>query len=293
MDLVFFLPVMVGGVLAGASSALLGVYIVGMRIPFLAVCVSHAALAGAVFGHLAGLDGSLMLWPALLAAMGTALLLGLLEGQHVRVDTNVIIGVLFSLSMGLAFLGIGLFGVLGKSDNEVRSLLWGSLLFCRWPDVALMAGATAGLALFVLVFRKELRAILFSRLHAAAAGVQVGLVWTGFLVLTSAALTVNFQTVGGLMIYSLITNPALAAFQLARGHDRVLWLAVLLGGLTSLVGFLAAAHWDLPVGATIVILSSLLVGAGWMIGRRQKHSPTRRWDTGSGQREWRKVQSDK
>ncbi len=276
MDLLFWLPVMVGGVLSGTSCALLGVYIVGMRIPFLAVCVAHAALAGAVFGSLLGLEGQAMMVPAFGAAIGTALLLGLLEGRGVRLDANVAIGVLFSLSMGLAFLGIGLFGKFGRSDNEVRSLLWGSLLFCRWEDVRLMGVMAVVLAAFVWALRKEMRAILFSRLLADAAGVPVALIWTTFLVLTSAVLTVNFQTVGGLMIYSLITNPAVAAFQLTRGHDRTLLLAVALGGATSLAGFLIAALADLPTGATIVILSSILVAAaaGWARLRERRHTPT-------------------
>lgn len=271
MDWLFWLPVMCAGVLSGASSGLLGVYVVGMRIPFLAVCVAHAALAGAVFGALAGLTGQMIMLPALAAAVVTALLLGLLEHRIVRIDSNVIIGVLFSLSMGLAFLGIGLFSVLGRADNEIRNLLWGSLNFCRWSDVALMGGTTVVLAAFVGLFRKELRALLFSRLHATAAGIRAGLVWTAFLVLTSAALTVNFQTVGGLMIYSLITNPAVAAFQLTRGHDRCLALAVAFGGLTSLSGFLLAALCDLPTGATIVIVSSLLVGLAALLGRAREH----------------------
>jgi manganese/iron transport system permease protein len=236
-----------------------------MRIPFLAVCVSHAALAGAVFGSLCGLSGQWMLLPALAAATATALLLGLVEGRGRRMDPNVVIGVLFSLSMGLAFLGIGLHGVLGRSDHAVRALLWGSINFCRWRDVGLMLGIAVVLAAFVLLLRKELRAIMFSRLHAAAAGVPVAYVWAGFLVLTSAALTVNFQTVGGLMIYSLITNPAVAAFQLARGHDRCLVLAVLLGVVSGLGGFLVALATDLPTGATIVIVSSLLVGAAAVV----------------------------
>lgn len=266
----YWVPVMCAGVLSGASSAMLGVYVVGMRIPFLAVCVSHAALAGAIFGSLLGLSGQMMLLPALGAASAMALLLGTLEGRGVQVDANVVIGVLFSLSMGLAFLGIGLFGRLGRPDNEVRSLLWGSVIFCRWRDVILMTAVTALLSLFIWAFRKELRAIMFSRLHAAAAGVPVGLVWTGFLILTSASLTVNFQTVGGLMIYSLVTNPAVAAFQLAKGHDRTLLLAIVLGGLTSLSGFLIAYLTDLPTGATIVILSSLLVGLAGIIAHLRK-----------------------
>lgn len=40
-DLVYWLPVIVGGTVAGASSGLLGVFIVGMRISFLGVCMAH------------------------------------------------------------------------------------------------------------------------------------------------------------------------------------------------------------------------------------------------------------
>ena len=102
-------------------------------------------LAGAVLGALFGLEGQTLLLPAAAAAGATALLLGLLSPEQVRIDNNVLIGVLFSLSMGLAFLGIGLFSVYGVSDNEVRNLLWGSLTFCRWSDVRLMASTAAAM----------------------------------------------------------------------------------------------------------------------------------------------------
>jgi manganese/iron transport system permease protein len=207
-----------------------------MRIPFLGVCVAHAALAGAVFGSLAGLEGQMLLVPALLAAAATALALGL-----------------------------GLFSVLGRSDNDVRSLLWGSLTFCRWRDVAVMLAGAAGLGAFVLAFGKEMRAILFSREHASAAGIPVMGLWVTFLVLTSVVLTVNFQTVGGLMIYSLLANPAAAAFQVCRGYGRTLGVAAGLGAASGLGGFLAAALTDLPVGAMIVLVSAGLVGAAALL----------------------------
>ncbi len=113
---------------------MLGTFIVGMRIPFLGVCISHAALAGAVFGSLCGLTGPMLMLPALAGAVATALLLGMLDVRSARIDSNVLLGMLFSLTMGLSFLGLGLFSVYGISDNEVRRLLWGSLNFCRWSD---------------------------------------------------------------------------------------------------------------------------------------------------------------
>jgi manganese/iron transport system permease protein len=268
LDAVFWAPVMVGGALAGAASGALGTFIVGMRIPFLGVCVAHAALAGAVFGGLAGLEGQALLWPALAGAVATALTLGLADPRRARLDDNTVLSFLFSATMGLAFLGIGLHGVLGKSDHDVRSLLWGSLTFCRWRDVGWMLGAALALAAYVTVYFKELRAILFSRALAEAAGIRARAVWTGFLVLAAVTLTVNFQTVGGLMIYSLISNPAAAAFQVTRGCARTLAAAAAFGAASGLGGFLIAAATDLPSGAVIVLTSSALLLLSAALARR-------------------------
>ncbi len=270
IDLTFWAPVMVGGAVAGASTGMLGVYVVGMQIPFLGVCVSHAALAGAVFGSLFGLSGPMLLIPALIGAIVTAMLLGLLEPETTHININVLMGLLFTLSMGLAFLGIGLFPKYGISDNDVRNLLWGSLIYCRWDHVKLMSAVAAVQVAFVVLFYKEMRAIMFSRLHAAAAGVHVTLIWTIFLVLTAAVLTVNFQTIGGLMIYSLMANPAAAAFLLVKGHGRALGVAMGLGAVSGLGGFLVAAVADLPTGAMIVIVSSVLVGVAAIVNHRRR-----------------------
>ncbi|HNQ73627.1 MAG TPA: metal ABC transporter permease [Verrucomicrobiota bacterium] len=267
--MIFWLPVMVGGTVAGASSGLLGTFIVGMRIPFLGVCVAHAALAGAVFGSLAGWTGPALLLPALAGAIGTALALGLLDPQRVPLDDNVVLSFLFSLTMGLAFLGIGLHGLLGRSDSDVRGLLWGSLNFCRWRDVWLMLASAGALVMYIGAFFKELRAIMFSRVDAAAAGIRVHLVWSGLLVLIAVVLTVNFQTVGGLMIYSLISNPAAAAFQLVKGCRPVLAWSAGLGAASGLGGFLISAATDLPSGAVIVIVSSLLLAVAMLVRRRR------------------------
>ena len=61
--LLFWMPVLCCGALAGASTGLFGAFIVGMRIPLIGVCVSHAALAGAVFGSLCGLSSQMLLLP--------------------------------------------------------------------------------------------------------------------------------------------------------------------------------------------------------------------------------------
>jgi manganese/iron transport system permease protein len=200
-----------------------------------------------------------------------ALILGLANPRRAHLDDNAVLSFLFSATMGLAFLGIGLYGVLGKSDNDIRSLLWGSLNFCRWRDVRWMLATAVVLSGYIAVFFKELRAILFSRFEADAAGIRATAIWTGFLILTAATLMVNFQTVGGLMIYSLISNPAASAFQCVRGFKRVLWLSALFGAASGLGGFLIAAATDLPSGAVIVLTSSTLMALAVALGRSSRH----------------------
>lgn len=259
----FWLPVLVAGLVAGGSSGLMGTYLVGGRIPLLGVCIAHAALAGAVLGALFGVPTSWLTVPALLVACLCALGLGILSPDRIRLDANILLGVAFSVSLGLAFLGIGLLSSWGRPDNEVRNLLWGSLAFCRWGDVVRIGAAAALTLLLLTVFGKELSAVMFSRGHAAAAGIHDTLVWTGFLVLAAIVLTVNFQTVGGLMIYSLMTNPAVGAFLLVRGHSRAALVSSLLGAFCGLGGFLLAACLDLPTGATTVLLSAAVVAAAF------------------------------
>ncbi len=268
MDIIFWMPVMLAGIIAGSSTGLIGMYIVGMRLPFLGVCVSHAALAGAVFGGLIGLHGQMLIVPAVVFALLAAMIVGITYSENYYADSNIVVGVLFSLTMGLAFLGIGLFNKFGISDNDVRNLLWGSLNFCRWRDVKLMSAVASVAGIFVILFYKELMAIMFSRQLAAASGINVRLIWSAFLVLIALVLTISFQTVGGLMIYSLLVNPATAAFRITRSYGKALLLSTFLGGFSGLGGFLLAAILNLPTGAVIVILSSIIVAISYFIGKK-------------------------
>jgi manganese/iron transport system permease protein len=170
--------------------------------------------------------------------------------------------------LGLAFLGIGLQP--GPKEG-VLGLMWGSLLFATYRDLWPLAGVFVLLAGFVVVYRRELKLLLFSRALAASL-IPEGAILAGILLLSSAVITVNLERVGGLLLYSLVCNPALAAQRVARGFLSCLVWSGVLGAASALSGFLAAYALDLPVGACIVLVSSLAVGLAygfaWLRGKR-------------------------
>jgi manganese/iron transport system permease protein len=255
----------IAALLSGGTTGLLGTYLVGLRMPFLAVGIAHAAMAGAIFGHLLG-------WPPMLVSLGAALAAGQglawLVTMPIRADLGVLSSILLSFTMGLAFLGIGL----NQGDMTPHlSLLWGSLLFTRPRDLALMTAAALALGVFLLGCRRPLEAILFSPTLARAAGVRDRLILSVFMLLAAVIITLNLQTVGGLMIYSLLTNPAAAAYELATTMRAARLLAVALGIVSTLCGFWASYLLNWPTGACIVLVSTALYAVAVCIARRRAH----------------------
>jgi manganese/iron transport system permease protein len=248
----FFYPVLLAGAVSGAAAAFLGVYIVGMRIPFIGTCIAHAAMAGAIFASLLGVT-------AAVGAVGfsilTSLSLAVIPPQKSRLDTNVGLAIVFSLMLGLTFLGMGL---AESGRGQMLAMLWGNILFVRQSTVIMITALAAVLGIFGFIFNKELKALLFSRSIAAVTGIHERFVFAIFLVLCGLTLAMNLEMIGGLMIFSLITNPAAAAYQLCRGHTAVVITAVLLGMFSATAGFLASYHMNLPTGACIVLVSTVI-----------------------------------
>ena len=257
----FFVWIFLGAVISGASCALIGVYLVGLRLPFLGLSISHAATAGIVLCLLLGFPA---VWPAWIFASLVAVSLAGVRPERSRIDSNVALSVLFSLMLGLTFLGIGL---IDTSRSEVLALLWGNILFVRKGQVLAIAAVGLVFGLFAWLFNKELKVLLFSRTLAWATGLHELFVYGLFLGLTGWTLAVNLPLVGGLLIFCLITNPAAAAYQVCNGHRALIGLSILFGVLSGALGFAASYLLDLPTGACIVTVSALIFG-GAVLYRR-------------------------
>lgn len=244
----------------GLSAGLLGLLLLGLRLPLLAIAAAHSALAGAVFAHLLGLDSRLGGFVG--AGLGAGLLYLLLRRREV--DSGAALGWLFSLTLGLAFLGIGL----EKGPRSASlGLMWGNLLFTTPGQVVFIAAVAGMMVLFVILAARPLKLLLFSR-PLAMLVLPEGLLFGGLLLLASGVITINLEICGGLLLYSLLSNPAVAALALARSYRQALLWSGGLGAASALGGFGLAFALDLPTGASIVIFSSILACGALLAARR-------------------------
>lgn len=104
--------------LGGIACSVIGVFVVLLHMPFIGVCMSHAAFAGALLGIWLGFE-------PLIGAFGFSLLAAAIVGplaDRGELNPETSVGVIFSLMLGLAFLFIGL---MPTTKSTALDLLWG------------------------------------------------------------------------------------------------------------------------------------------------------------------------
>ena len=260
---------LVAAMLGGLVCGVVGVWVVMMNIPFVGVAMSHAAFAGAVTGLLLGIN-------PLLTAAGFCIAASLLIGpvaERADIEPNVSLGIIFSVVLGFAFLAIGL--MRGPRAGAL-SLIWGSILLVSGRDLVLMAVAAAAVLLFLALFYKEIQAVLYNREVARAVGIPERALFFAMLVLCGLSVTANLNTIGGLLIFSLIVNPPSAAYQLTWRLRTMYVLSALFGILSCLVGLLVSWLTDAPAGAVIIITSSAVFGVCLLASRKRRLAGTGR-----------------
>lgn len=240
--------------IGGGSIGCLGAYIVGMRMSFIGIVISHAAMVGGVLAYL-------MHWPIFITTLGSALVASLilnwLLSHDVYVESDAVLSVLFSFMMGMIFLGMGL----AREDiTPLLGLMWGSLLFVTTQDLAVMVILCVLLALFSLIFHKEMKVIMFSRSLGIVSGIPVKTVTLLFLILTAGIITANLNMIGGLLLYSLLTCPAAAAYTVSKNLRAIIWFSILFGTLSAGGGLAISFLADLPTGACITLTSVFIFG---------------------------------
>ena len=237
--------------LGGIACGVIGVFVVLLHMPFIGVAMSHAAFAGALLGLWLNINPLLT---AFIFCLGAAAVIGPLADRG-QLSPETSLGVIFSLMMGIAFLFIG---IIPDTRSAALDLLWGSILANTGLDIITLGVVTALVIGIVCIFYKEIQATIFQRDIARAVGIPATLIFYCILFLTGGTITASFSSIGGLLIFSLILNPAAAAYQLTYNMKKMFFLSAAFGVLSGWIGLLFSYLFDIPSGATIVITSSVI-----------------------------------
>ncbi len=258
MALPFMQRALVGGVLTGLLGGLLGGFAILRQLSFFSDALGHSALLGLVIGLLLGLDPRWVLLPfAVLFGLGVTWLL-----EHSRLATDAVLNIVYSSSLALAVIGLTF---TDAYRGSITQLLFGDILGIGRTDLWLSGGL---LGISMVYLGLTLRSQMVATLHeplARAQGVATRLHRQIFVVLLSLVVGVSIQSVGVLLVSAFIVIPACTARVLSQRFTGYVLLAMMIGGMSAVLGMVGSAAFNLPSGPSIVTMQLILLLLGLII----------------------------
>ncbi len=254
---------------ASIACAILGVIITQINISSIGFTMAHAAFAGAAVGLFFGMNGT---FTALIFALAVAVLLGPLSDKA-KISTDTTLGVLFGMSMAVAIFFISYMQYLGQGFNA-SSLLFGDVISLYREEIYGLALISALVILFVVLFYKEITAIVFNKKIAEASGVRVTPIYYGMLFIIALSVALALNIIGGLLLYVWLVTPAAIVYQFCYNVRTMFILAPVTAAAISVSGALAGLEHSLPVGplTAVVFTIAFLVAVILSPKRRVTHS---------------------
>jgi len=246
----------VGCILMGISSGLLGGFIVVRRLALVGDTISHAVLPGIMMGYLWHLekDPVALFVGAVIAGVLGAVFVSLIR-QTTRIKQDAALGIVLG---GFYALGILIKSIIqrgaGGDQSGLDDFLFGNAAALSSGDVILMAVVTGLALLLVGVFYRQFFVSSFDETFAESLGIPSQVFHYLLMVLLAFAIVVALQAVGAVLVSAMLIIPPATAYLLTDRLHRLLFLSAVIGVVASVGGaFFSFLSTGLPTGPFMIV----------------------------------------
>lgn len=244
----FMVRALITAILSGVMLSVLGSFTINKNMGFMADAMAHATLPIIAVGVFFGFSISELGAPA---AVIIALLLGfIIKNTNIGEDTSI--GIIFSSFFALGFV---LISVLDVSIN-LEDLLFGQILAVSSVDVAVIFTLFLIVLSILFIFFKQILFYSFDPIGAEVRNLNVTFLNYLFLIILSLSIVGSLQTVGIVLVLSMLLIPAGAAKLVSKTFTSSIGFSALFGGVSSVSGLYFSYYFNLPSGPTMSLVAS-------------------------------------
>ncbi len=242
------------GFLVSIACGVVGTYVVIKRIAFISGSISHTAYGGIGLGYYLGINPMV---GATFFTLFSALAMG--EVSHRMKDReDTVIGIMWAIGMALGVIFVKLSP---GYTADLMSYLFGSILTVPHNELILVLILDIIILLTVGLFHDQFTMVAFDEEFAQVIGISTRFYNGLLLCLIALTVVVMIRAVGIILVIALLTIPPSIAGQYTRSMGSMMGLSILLGAVFTTGGLYLSYLFDLPSGATII----LLAGTGFLL----------------------------
>lgn len=254
--------VLLGTALLGLASGIAGTFAVLRKESLIGDGLSHAALPGVVIAFLlTGIkDIEVLIIGAALSSITAAWLITItVENSKIKFD-----GALATILSAFFGLGMVLLTYLQSLNNAgqagLSKFIFGQAATILARDVYITSAAALIIIVLTALFWKELKLISFDVEYAKTLQIPVTFTLILYRSLLIMTIIIGIQSVGAILISSLLIAPAVGA----RQWTNKLGTMCILAGLFGMVSAMGGTIWSttvqkLPTGPAIIVILSVIV----------------------------------
>lgn len=254
--------VLLGTALLGLASGIAGTFAVLRKESLIGDGLSHAALPGVVIAFLlTGIkDIEVLIAGAALSSITAAWLITItVENSKIKFD-----GALATILSAFFGLGMVLLTYVQSLNNAgqagLSKFIFGQAATILARDVYITSAAALIIIVLTALFWKELKLISFDVEYAKTLQIPVTFTLILYRSLLIMTIIIGIQSVGAILISSLLIAPAVGA----RQWTNKLGTMCILAGLFGMISAIGGTIWStsvpkLPTGPAIIVILSILV----------------------------------
>lgn len=246
----FLQKALLTSVIVGIISGIIGSFIVLRGMSLMGDAISHAVLPGVAISYLLGINyfyGAVVV--GILASLGIGAI-----SQNSRIKNDASIGIVFSAAFAIGIILI----TKAQTATDLTQILFGNVLHVRNSDMYITMAVGVIVVAVVALFYKELLISSFDETMAAVYGLRTRLIHYGLMVLLTLVTVASLQTVGVILVISMLVTPASTAYLLTNRLSTMIVLASSFGALSAVIGIYFSYIYNLPSGPVIALAATAL-----------------------------------
>lgn len=246
----FLQKALITSVVVGIICGVIGSFIILRGMALMGDAIAHAILPGVAISYMLGVN---YFYGAVVVGVLTALGIGVISDKS-RIKSDAAIGIVFSAAFALGVILI----TKAKSAIDLTQILFGNVLYVSTVDMWLTVIIGIILLLIVTLFFKELLISSFDETMAKVYGLKTRFIHYGIMVLLTLVTVASLQTVGVILVVSLLITPASTAYLLTNRLSTMIVLSSIFGALSSVVGIYFSYVYNLPPGPVIALAATAI-----------------------------------
>ena len=258
----FMMRSLITATASGIMLSILGPFAINRNMGFMADAMAHATLPIIAVGVFLGFSISELGVPA---SILIAFFLGyIIKNSNVGEDTAI--GIIFSSFFALGFILISILNV----TINLEDLLFGQILAVSRFDVFIVTAMCITVVSLIIIFFKQLVFYSFDPIGAEVKGLNTNFLNYLFLVILSVAIVASLQTVGIILVLSMLLIPAAASKQITNTFVSSIYVSILFGVFSSVSGLYLSYFFNLPSGPTMSMVATFLFVVCFFVSQLKK-----------------------